>query len=390
MYLFALFLVLYEFAVYSANDMIMPGMLQVVQHFHVPEYYVAASLSFYILGSCAFILIAGFLSQKYGKRQVILLGNFLFLLFTIIIIFSQTIHEFMLWRFLQGAGLAIIAIGYAIIHENFNDRDAIKLIALMANVSLLAPLLGPAVGSIIMIFSSWQYVFVLTAFIGVLTLVGLYRFTPRNDSKKSSLGFLETMKEYGRIIKNKEFIKGVFCSGFVVTPLLIWISQAPNLILYKLKLDYTHYIIYQLISIGGLTVSSILMQFIVGKYRLYYVVKTGILFMLIGLLIILTNSSNITNISISLFFYALGMGLANGCIFRLIMTIEGYSNSLLSSMLGFLQMLFFVIGITIMNEFMSYYKFALWSFTLSVCVFGFAALVLITKYISRYRDREWR
>src|SRR5580700_1838030 len=138
MYLFALFLVLYEFTTYSANDMIMPGMLQVVQYFHVAEYYVAASLSFYILGNCAFILMAGFLAQKYGKRQVILLGNFLFLLFTIIIIFSHTIYEFMLWRFLQGAGLAIIAIAYAIIHENFNDRDAIKLIALMANVSLLA------------------------------------------------------------------------------------------------------------------------------------------------------------------------------------------------------------------------------------------------------------
>lgn len=390
MYLFALFLVLYEFTAYSANDMIMPGMIQVVQHFHVAEYYVAASLSFYILGNCAFILIAGFLSQKYGKRQVILLGNFLFLLFTIVIIFSHTIYEFMLWRFLQGTGLAIIAIAYAIIHENFNDRDAIKLIALMANVSLLAPLLGPAVGSVIMIFSSWQYVFVLTAFIVLLTIMGLYRFTPKDDSKKSSLRFSDAIKEYGRIIKNKEFIKGVFCSGFVVTPLLIWISQAPNLILYKLKLDYTHYIIYQLISIGGLTVSSLLMQFIVGKYRLYFVVKTGILFMLIGLLIILVNSNNITNIAISLFFYVLGMGLANGCIFRLIMTIEGYSNSMLSSMLGFLQMLFFVVGITVINQFMSYYKFVLWSFTLSVCVFGFAALVLITKYIPLYRDREWR
>ncbi len=390
MYLFALFLVLYEFTAYSANDMIMPGMLQVVQYFHVAEYYVAESLSFYILGNCAFILIAGFLAQKYGKRQIILLGNFLFLLFTVIIIFSHNIHEFMLWRFLQGVGLAIIAIGYALIHENFNDRDAIKLIALMANISLLAPLLGPAIGSVIMIFLSWQYVFVLTALIGLLSIIGLYRYIPKDHSQKSSLGFFEAMKEYGLIIKNKAFIKGVFCSGFMIMPVLIWISQAPNLILYKLKLDYTHYIIYQLISIGGLTASSILMQFIVGKYRLYSVVKTGILFMLTGLLIILVNPNNITNIAVALFFYALGMGLANGCVYRLIMTIEGYSNSMLSSMIGFLQMLFFVVGIAVINEFMNYYKFALWSFTLTLCLFGFAALVFITKYISFYRNRDWR
>ncbi len=389
MYLFALFLVLYEFTAYSANDMIMPGMIQVVQFFNVPEYYVAKSLSFYILGNCAFILIAGFLSQNYGKRRIILLGNFLFLLFTVIIVFSHNIHEFMLWRFLQGTGLAIIAVGYSLIHEKFNDKDAIKLIALMANISLLAPLLGPAIGSVIMIFLSWQYVFVLTALIGFLTIIGLYRCTPKDDTKNLPFKFSEALKEYGLILKNKEFIQGVLCSGLIIMPLLIWISQAPNLILYKLQLDYTHYIIYQLISIGGLTVSSILMQFIVGKYRLYSVVKTGILFMLFGFLIVLLNSNNITVITLGLFFYALGMGLANGCICRLIMTIEGHLNSMLSSMLGFVQMVFFVIGITLMNELMSYYKFALWSFTLSVGLFGFAGLVLLIKYISSYRYREW-
>lgn len=389
MYLFAFFLVLYEFTAYSANDMIMPGMIQVVQYFNVAEYYVAQSLSLYILGNCVFILMAGFLSQKYGKRLVILLGNFLFLLFTVIIVFSHNIHEFMLWRFLQGTGLAVISIGYALIHENFNDKDAVKLIALMANVSLLAPLLGPAVGSLIMIFLSWQYVFVLTAFIGLLSLIGLYRSTPKDDLQKTTLSLFEAMKHYVSIIKNKEFTKGVFCSGLIIMPLLIWISQAPNLILYKLKLDYKHYIIYQLISIGGLTISSLMMQFIVGKYKLYSVVKTGTLFMLIGSLIVLFNSNHITIITIGLFFYALGLGLANGCICRLIMTIEGYSNSMLSSMLGFVQMLFFVVGITVLNEFMSYFKFELWSLTLSLSLFGFTGLIGVTKYISLYRNREW-
>lgn len=76
MYLFAIFFVLYEFTTYSANDMIMPGMIQVVNYFHVTKYYVAQSFSFYLLGNCAFILIAGFLSQIYGKRRIIIWGEF--------------------------------------------------------------------------------------------------------------------------------------------------------------------------------------------------------------------------------------------------------------------------------------------------------------------------
>lgn len=390
MYLFALFFVLYEFTTYSANDMIMPGMIQVVNYFHVAEYYVAQSFIFYILGNCVFILIAGFLSQKYGKRRIIILGNFLFLLFTVIIIFSKNIHEFMLWRFLQGSGLAILAMSYALIHEKFNDKDAIKLIALMANVSLLAPLIGPAIGSLIMSLSSWEYVFVVTALLGLCSLLGLYQFTPKDCPQKTSTTLFQIIKQYGAIIRNKEFIIGVLCSVLIVMPLLIWISQATNLILYKLHLDYSHFVIYQLISIGGLTVSSIVMQFIVGKYRLYAIVKTGTLFALIGLIIILFNASNINTIVIGLFFYALGMGLANGCLCRLILTVQGYSHSLLSSMFGFIQSLFFVVGITVINEFMSYWHFALWSFALSLGIVGFVGLLLTTKHISFYRNRDWQ
>ncbi len=127
MYLFALFLVLYEFATYSANDMIMPGMIQVVNDFHAPLSYVALSLSFYILGNGIFLIIAGFLSERHGKRLIMLAGNLLFLIFTIVILFSHNIHQFILWRFFQGSGMSIIAIGYALIHEYFNDKNAIKL-----------------------------------------------------------------------------------------------------------------------------------------------------------------------------------------------------------------------------------------------------------------------
>src|SRR6476620_6559729 len=116
MYLFALFFVLYEFTTYASNDMIMPGMIQVVRDFNAPEYFVALSVSLYILGNCVFLIMAGFLAERYGKRKIILLGNLLFLIFTLLILFSQNIHQFMVWRLIQGGGLAVIAIGYALIH----------------------------------------------------------------------------------------------------------------------------------------------------------------------------------------------------------------------------------------------------------------------------------
>ena len=58
-FLFATFLVLYEFLTYVANDMIMPGMLQVVNSFNAPESTVATSLTFYILGGASLQIFLG-------------------------------------------------------------------------------------------------------------------------------------------------------------------------------------------------------------------------------------------------------------------------------------------------------------------------------------------
>ena len=81
--LFAAFLVLYEFLTYIANDMIMPGMINVVSTFHGKESDIASSLSLYILGGASLQLFLGPLSDAYGRRPVMLTGALVFLLFTI-------------------------------------------------------------------------------------------------------------------------------------------------------------------------------------------------------------------------------------------------------------------------------------------------------------------
>src|SRR3990167_5379310 len=100
LHLFALFFVLHELVAYLANDMIMPGMLQVIQEFHAPQTYVALSLNFYILGNCVLLLFVGGMSERYGKRLIMLLGNLFFLIFTLTVTVSQNIYQFIFWRFL--------------------------------------------------------------------------------------------------------------------------------------------------------------------------------------------------------------------------------------------------------------------------------------------------
>jgi len=390
MYIFALFFVIYEFTTYSANDMIMPGMIEIVKNFHTHQYYVALSMSLYIFGNCIFILFASFFTEKFGKRRILLTGNFLFLLFTVLITFSTNIHVFILLRFLQGVGLAIIAIGYALIHIKFNDKHAIKLIALMGNIAILAPMFGPVMGTVILHYFSWEKIFYITAALSAITLIGLYWFTPKDDLMTSPPAFSHLMRQYIGILMNKEFLHGTLCLIFSFMALFLWISQAANIILVKLHLDYTHYAIYQVISIGGLTASGLLMQFIAGQFSIYRIVKIGAILLLLGLSISLLGSSSIDIIAIGLCMYNFGIGLMNGCIIRLVMSIQGYSKNILATMMGFVETLLFFVGITVMNEYFIYFKFSLLSFTVSSLIFGLIGYFWANRYILAYKDRAWQ
>ncbi len=156
--MFPLTLVLFEFSVYIGNDLVQPAMLAITQDFGVSSAWAPSSMSFYLLGGACVAWLLGPLSDRLGRKKVLLAGVAFFVLTCLAILLTQNIESFLALRFLQGVGLSMIsAVGYAAVQESFEERDAIKVMALMANISLLAPLLGPVVGAFMIDHVSWHY-----------------------------------------------------------------------------------------------------------------------------------------------------------------------------------------------------------------------------------------
>lgn len=146
--LFPLCLVLYEFSTYIGNDMIQPGMLAVVEQYNAGIEWVPTSMTAYLAGGMFLQWLLGPLSDRIGRRPVMLTGVVWFIVTCLATLLAQNIEQFTLLRFLQGVSLCFIgAVGYAAIQESFEEAVCIKITALMANVALIAPLLGAAGGS---------------------------------------------------------------------------------------------------------------------------------------------------------------------------------------------------------------------------------------------------
>ncbi|MEG0197093.1 chloramphenicol efflux MFS transporter CraA [Acinetobacter sp.] len=285
--MFPLALVLFEFSVYIGNDLVQPAMLAITKEFGVSSSWAPSSMSFYLLGGACVAWLLGPLSDRIGRKKVLLAGVLFFVVCCLLILLTQNIESFLALRFLQGIGLTVIsAVGYAAIQETFEERDAIKVMALMANISLLAPLLGPVVGAFLIDHVSWHWGFIGIAFLAFLSWFGLKAKMP--DTKvsipKQPLSYI--LDDFKQVYKNKRFLGMTLALPMVSMPLMLWIALSPVMLVEELGFSSMQYGLAQFPVLGGLILGNIVLIKIIDKLALGKSVLIGLPIMLLGSLVL--------------------------------------------------------------------------------------------------------
>ncbi|MBA3536337.1 MAG: MFS transporter [Tatlockia sp.] len=383
--IFACFLVLYEFLTYIANDMIMPGMIKVVDSFHGPESAIATSLTVYILGGASLQLFLGPISDRYGRRPVMLFGALLFFVCTIAIASSNSMNQFLVARFFQGMGLCFISvIGYATLQEIFAEMDAIRLISIMANVSTIAPLLGPLLGSVFIIYFSWRIIFIIIAVLALLALWGLWRFMPEpvgqikrdgEEIKRVSLAPGIIAKNYLNLLKNTQFMLGSIALGFLVLPCVAWIALAPVILISDAKLSVMEYAVWQLPIFGASIIGNWFLQRLTRDNTLRHILVKGSIILTAGLTLTFILPFSATNYFIwlmpGLILYFFGLGLTVGPINRFILFSTTVGKGTTSALMSMISMCIQALGIEFANHLYRYHSNTLLGFFCALIAFTY-------------------
>lgn len=150
--------------------------------------------------------------------------------------------------------------GYAAIQESFEESVCIKITALMANVALIAPLLGPLVGAAWVHMLPWEGMFILFAVLAAISFVGLQRAMPETATRiGEKLSLKELGRDYKQVLKNGRFVAGALALGFVSLPLLAWIAQSPIIIITGEKLSSYEYGLLQVPVFGALIAGNLVL-----------------------------------------------------------------------------------------------------------------------------------
>lgn len=240
--LFPMLLVCYEVITYLSNDMYLPGLPALMQDFNISQDLAQYTLTLWFLGSASMQLIVGPLSDRFGRKLILLSGGVLFILSSFLCAITTDINWMLLGRLIQGCTVcSVVVAGYAAIHESYDTKAAIRITTLMGMVTILAPALGPLLGAIVLEILNWRAIFY---FLGITSLIAvgcLFKTMVETNKKQTKLHLLDILKDYFIISKRRAFLGYTLPFCFLFLSLICWIVESPFLIIetyHKTPLDY--------------------------------------------------------------------------------------------------------------------------------------------------------
>jgi Bcr/CflA subfamily drug resistance transporter len=246
--LFPFFLILYEFATYLSNDMYLPAFTVLGADFGLGDEGVQLTMTAWLVGNALFQLIIGPMSDRFGRRPLLLWGGVLFVTSSLLCRYTNSFPLFLLLRCIQGIGVSTMMIpGYATIHDLYDDREAVKLIALMGSFAVLAPMIAPLLGSVVLTLSSWRTIFDVVGLLAFLALVGLFFNMPESLKERAvSLSMKSVFKTYASIVSERKFLYTTLSLGCLYGAVILWIVEGPFLLMRHFGLSHVEFSLSQI------------------------------------------------------------------------------------------------------------------------------------------------
>lgn len=214
-----------------AIDAYLPAMPALADTIGASIHHTELSISVFLFGFALGQLTCGPLSDRIGRKPVLLGGLAVFLLASLAITQVGSLHQLWAWRFVQAlGGGACVVNSAAIVRDCFSGREAAKVMSTMAMILMLAPLAAPAVGSALLYLADWWLIFVfLAAYAAFLMwLMGLHMPETR-DPDRPAASPRQVMANYLSVFRHREAMGYICAASMSFSGMFAFITASPFL-----------------------------------------------------------------------------------------------------------------------------------------------------------------
>lgn len=329
--LFPIIMVLYEISNYLANDAYLPAMPNIAAQFQTTNHLVQLTLTAFFLGNATMQLILGPISDRYGRRVLLLGGGIVFILTTLICAFSNSIYLLIITRFFQGSAVtSMIVAGYATIHAMYDQMRAIKTLAWMNSITVLAPAVGPLFGALILLVGDWRWIFIVLALWACVAWIALFRLMPETCETAIPIEPKKILIQYWLVLRNWQFMKPMIALSLLFGAMIAWIAAGPFLVIESFHHSALSFGYIQVLVFVSFILGTQLVSRLIEKISIKKITKLSILLAFVGGLLSLVLSllmrDHLFDVIFPMIIFAFGSGIGFPVFNRL--AIEGSKESM--------------------------------------------------------------
>lgn len=216
-----------------ATNIFLPSLPVIAADLHVSSAAVTSAFTIFLAIFAIGQLIAGPLSDRFGRRMPILIGLGIFIAGTIWCAFARDLSSLLIGRSMQACGAcAASVLSRAIARDLFDGQALAKVMASITMATAAAPGFSPLLGSALDLFFGWRSEFAFVAAFALCTALAYATFVGEtNDGARRSLNPLKIAGAYLELVRDRRFVAPARTAGLVMAGLFAIFSSAPRVLL---------------------------------------------------------------------------------------------------------------------------------------------------------------
>lgn len=243
-----------------STDLYLPALPEMAVHFHTSESLASMTMTAFFFCMAIGILFFGPLSDKYGRKRVLILSSSMALIFSLVCSFSPSIIVLIIARALQALGAGgMVAISTALIRDSFEGKTFSVAIGITQALASIAPMAAPIAGALILQFSTWKTVFIVLAVLMGIALLGailLEETLPEQERTKGST--LRSILNLGTVVKDKRFSSLLLLGGMFKAPFMAYLAVTSYIFINEFGVSETTFSIFFAIISGSMLIGPVL------------------------------------------------------------------------------------------------------------------------------------